>query len=160
MTEYRDYNPRYPLLSRSKEPHNPEPTGYERAPVEEEYPAAYEPTQEYTPKEEPPKKKRTGLIVGIIVGIILLILIGVAIYYFFLRKKTTTTAGNGTTTSPTLGTLNQACSSTNPCAPIFTCDTTTNTCKGNLNGPCLVNTDCEQSPFTQVCTGTGGQGGQ
>ena len=160
MAEYRDFNPRYPLLARVKEPPRAQPTGFERPPLEEIQPPPEATPQYYQPlEEEPPKRSRTGLIVIIIiVVIVVLIAAAAAVYFFYFRNRGTTTTGTGTG-GEALGVLNESCAS-KACAPIFTCDPATTTCKSNQNGPCINPSDCFQSPFAQTCTGTGGQGGQ
>jgi hypothetical protein len=153
MVEVRNYDPRYPVLTRLKDP---------KASVDY-YDMSFAANNSYTPQSnfiqpiqnqlslqqtETPKKSKTGvIIIVVVIVIVVLIVVGVLVYYFAIYKNPSAKKTN--TNTPATGGLNDTCSATNPCLPLYTCEN--NLCKSNVNVPCTVTTDCSQSVYEEVC---------
>jgi hypothetical protein len=146
MTQVREYDPRYPLLTRIKDPN-----ATIRSPIVDQTPpqdVTYQTTIQNTqPTYIPAKKDNTALIIIIIVAVVIvLIVIGVLVYFFVFKKAGSTTTNKAAAT----GSLNDPCSSTSPCLPLFVCENSV--CKSINDGPCQATSDCSQSVYGQVCT--------
>ena len=105
----------------------------------------------------PPVSKRVGtgwIVFTIILFLILLALAAFLLYFFLLGGSTQLGINiNGTSTSGNSGNsivsgLNEECSD-KPCVTPFVCNND-RVCKSNVNGPCVVNTDC--FPSNSVCS--------